>query len=164
MTTQQYEIIDNFLHPLVFKEIQDFILQQDFPWYYYDALGYDTDNEHFLFTHSVFENHTINGIEAFNKIKPIINQLDIKALIRIKLNMFTNIGKYAESVPHVDQPFEHKGAVFYLNSNNGYTILEDGTKIESVANRIVKFDTSKPHQATFCTDQKRRININFNYL
>lgn len=164
MSLLTYEIIDDFLNEDDFNKIQLFIMQQDFPWYFYDAVGYLEDNENYLFTHSVFENNQINSSEVFNRIKPIIDKLDIKALIRVKLNMFTNIGKYAESAKHIDQTYQHKGALFYLNTNNGYTILEDGTKIDSIANRLVKFDTSKPHQATFCTDKKRRININFNYF
>ena len=40
---------------------------------------------------------------------------------------------------------------------------EDGTKIESVANRVLLFDSSRPHSSTRCTDQKVRVNINLNY-
>ena len=58
----------------------------------------------------------------------------------------------------------HQGLIFHINNNNGYTILEDGTKIESIANRAVFLDTSKPHQSTTCTDQDIRLNININYV
>ena len=42
--------------------------------------------------------------------------------------------------------------------------LEDGTEIESRANRVLLFDPSKPHHSTSCTNDKRRVNININYL
>ena len=51
----------------------------------------------------------------------------------------------------------------YLNTNDGYTVFEDGTQIESVKNRILIFKTSLKHTGTNCTDQKRRVLINFNY-
>ena len=61
-------------------------------------------------------------------------------------------------------PYKHKGAILYINDNNGKTILEDGTEIESKANRLLLFDASKPHNSTSCTDAKSRINININYF
>ena len=49
-------------------------------------------------------------------------------------------------------------------NNDGFTVLHDGTKIESKRNRLLLFDGSKPHHSTNCTDDWRRININFNYF
>ena len=61
-------------------------------------------------------------------------------------------------------PFPHKGFLFYVNTNNGFTILEDGTKVESIANRALFFDSSKSHKSTTCTDEDIRVNININYV
>ena len=55
-------------------------------------------------------------------------------------------------------------SIFYVNTNNGYTEFEDGTKIESVANRMVTFPTNLKHRGTSCTDEKIRVVINFNYF
>ena len=38
-----------------------------------------------------------------------------------------------------------KTSVMYLNTNNGYTLFEDGTKVDSVANRLVTFNNSTKH-------------------
>ena len=65
---------------------------------------------------------------------------------------------------HVDYPFPHKGAIFYLNTNNGLTILEDKVEVESIENRLLLFDSSKQHKSTTCTDDKCRINVNFNFF
>ena len=65
---------------------------------------------------------------------------------------------------HVDYPYSHKAAIFYINTCDGYTKLEDGTKIDSVANRMLLFDASKPHTPSDCTNQSVRVNINFNYF
>ena len=58
---------------------------------------------------------------------------------------------------------EHKGAVFSLNTCNGGTVI-DGQKFDSVGNRILFFDPTKPHHSTSTTDVKRRLNVNINYL
>ena len=53
-------------------------------------------------------------------------------------------------------------SIFYMNTNNGYTKFEDGTKVESVANRMVTFPANMKHAETSCTDEKIRVVINFN--
>jgi hypothetical protein len=158
-----YEVIDNFLPEQELKSIQDVILGADFPWFFVNAianLGEVVEN--YYFTH-IFYRRTINS-DHYNILNPILERLNVKALIRAKANLFPNINKYIVDNKHVDHTFEHKGAMFYLNTNNGGTILEDGTKIDSVENRILIFDSSKPHSSTNCTDAKRRVNINFNYF
>ena len=65
---------------------------------------------------------------------------------------------------HTDYKFKHRGALFYINTNDGLTILDDGTEVESVENRLILFDSSKPHNSTTCTNTTCRITINFNYI
>ena len=55
-------------------------------------------------------------------------------------------------------------AIYYVNSNDGYTLFEDGTKVESVANRLVRFPASIKHTGTTCTNANRRVLINFNWF
>ena len=74
------------------------------------------------------------------------------------------MGNYIEDPKHTDYPYSHKGALFYINTNNAPTILEDGTKIEAIENRLLKFDPSFAHNSTHPTDTKTRITINFNYM
>jgi hypothetical protein len=50
-----------------------------------------------------------------------------------------------------------------MNTNNGYTYFEDGTKAKSVANRLIKFDNVMYHSGTTCTDENQRVVININY-
>ena len=55
-------------------------------------------------------------------------------------------------------------AIFYINTNNGYTYFEDGQKIESIENRMVMFPSNIPHAGATCTDEDRRVVLNLNYL
>ena len=41
---------------------------------------------------------------------------------------------------------------------------EDGTKVESIGNRLVTFDSHIKHSGTSCTDQKYRLVLNMNYF
>ena len=90
---------------------------------------------------------------------------------RIKANLRTRISKNIENEFHCDMGHisEEKQkqwttSIFYINTNNGYTEFEDGTKVESVANRMITFPTNLKHRGTSCTDEKLRVVINFNYF
>ena len=89
---------------------------------------------------------------------------NFKTMIRIKINAYPYTNTVKEHKEHIDYNYEHIGAVFSLNSCDGYTKFADGTKVESVANRIVFFDASKYHQSTTTSNAKLRYNINFNFL
>ena len=58
----------------------------------------------------------------------------------------------------------HEVMILYINTNDGYTVFEDGTKVESVANRALFFNGKFKHAGTTCTDQPIRVVLNFNYL
>ena len=89
---------------------------------------------------------------------------NFKTMIRIKMNAFPYTNVVKEHKGHIDFEYEHVGAVFSLNTCDGYTKFSDGTKSESIANRIVFFDASKEHSSTTTSNAKLRYNINFNFL
>ena len=89
---------------------------------------------------------------------------NFKTLIRIKINAYPYTNVVKEHKKHIDFEYKHIGAVFSLNTCDGYTKFADGTKVESIANRIVFFDASKKHQSTTTSNAKLRYNINFNFL
>lgn len=161
----QYQIIDNFLENHVFLKIQDAFSGGQIPWFYSPGIAKPGDEKlkTFYFTHTLYDGHSPQS-KFYELLVPIFERLQVKALLRAKANLFPNIGEYVEAGMHSDWDFKHNGAIFYINTNNGFTILNDGTKIESVANRVLLFDSSLPHASTFCTDQKVRANININYF
>ena len=107
-------------------------------------------------------------------------RLGVKRLLRSKINLLYRTKNIHEFKPfHIDIESNWLGnqqwttAIFYINTNNGYTLFEDGTKIESVANRIIEFDGDTRHTgsthtiATPCHkyDEGRfRVVLNINFL
>ena len=55
-------------------------------------------------------------------------------------------------------------SILYLNTNNGWTEIQGNGKIECVKNRLVTFDSNLIHSGYTCTDQKRKVVLNFNYV
>jgi hypothetical protein len=161
----KYEIIDNFLNVEEFNTIKNIVSSKDFYWCFHENVANADDNDDaYYFTHTFYDYSNVRSGLYNRLIIPILEKLDVCAILRAKANLYPNIGQLIENANHVDYPFEHKGAILYLNTNNGYTILEDGTKIESVENRLLKFEPHKKHRSTHCTDLKRRMNINLNYF
>ena len=158
------EIIDNFLDQQTFDVLQKTIISKDFPWYHHDNIVEDKETTNYntsLFAHIVYNNYQPQS-SIFSLLACILNQLDIKALIRIKLNNYSKTEKIEQHKAHIDYPYEHKGILYYLNSNNGYTVINN-KKVDSIKNRLVKFDPSKLHSSTSSTDDNR-INMIINYL
>tara|TARA_R100001530_G_C4310353_1_gene152845 strand:+ start:1176 stop:1523 length:348 start_codon:yes stop_codon:yes gene_type:complete len=113
-----------------------------------------------------FNGYPHEGITSpfYSILDPLFKKLNIKALIRVKANLYSNQGQIIEHDNHVDFSFKHNGAIFSLNTCNGFTALKDNTKIKSLANRLLLFDPSVPHHSSTCTDTKVRCNISINYF
>lgn len=159
-----YNIIDDFLPKNEFMAIDSVLSSDDFDWYYVSQINrlQDKDDLTSYFIHIVFsEGKASRYMHIFS---PVFSRLKIKSLIRIKANLYPRTSIIEKHAPHCDYLFPHMGAILYLNTNNGKTILEDGTEIDSVKNRLLIFDSSKYHSSTSTTDTKARINININYI
>ena len=91
-----------------------------------------------------------------------------KEIFRIKANLLTKTSEIVKNSFHIDidalDILPWKTGILYMNTNDGYTEFEDGTVVESVANKFVIFPANMKHRGTSCTNEKIRVAINFNYL
>jgi len=160
-------VIDDFLFTADFNDIQNNLVYDPlFPWHFSIETEYSAEwneNSPFQFFHGLYRN-CVPVSDHFKFLNPILAKLNPRAIIRAKINLTTRSENIIEGAFHIDQSFDHKVAIIYLNTNNGYTLFEDGTKIESVANRVVLFDGNLKHLGTNCTDKQRRVVLNINYL
>ena len=169
-----YGVIDDYLPQKEFEILQSAIMEpsnipnENIGWEYSPIIT-SKDNpkedwKYFYMLHLIYSHSLVLSPFFYEKMYPILNELNIKALIRIKCNMYPNAEKVHEHKEHIDYQWKHKTALFSLNTCNGYTKLKDGTKINSVANRMLLFDASLSHQSTTTSDTTARFNINFNYF
>jgi len=165
MSKLTYNISDNFISQKELSSMIELITGVNFPWYFQEQINthhLKTDNS-FYFTHLLFIDNRINS-DAFDVFFPIIDKLQAKSLIRVKLNCYPRTEKIQENEPHKDYEYDHKGLIFYFNNCDGYTKLNGSTKIETVANRALFFNPALPHQSSTCTNAKARFNMNINYF
>jgi len=156
----------DFLMKEIFNNIKNNIIHDNFfPWFLKEKLNENQENSALdsYFTHSFYLNNNINS-DKFNLIKPLIDKLKAKALLRVVANFYYRTDKIVEHPMHCDYQFPHKGALLSLNTCDGFTILEDGTRVPSVENQLLHLATDKPHASTSTTNAKGRFNIIVNYF
>ena len=161
-------VIDNFLEIQSFQNLQN-IMFENMPWYYNPTIDYKDDEEKFQFTHGFYNQKIGHQTPYYDLFADVFKALKAKEVYRVKANLLTRTSEIVPNRFHTDIQgnwgvIPYTTSILYMNTNNGYTEFEDGTKIESVANRFISFPVETKHRGTSCTDEKIRVVINFNYL
>lgn len=166
-----FQIIDNFLPADDFKKLQEIMLSSWFPWYKIDfklnkdsRLDQSLEKYNLQFIHTFYKEHR-SWSEFMTNIAPLVGKIDPLSIIRIKANLTTATEYLVKYDLHNDFYDDRiTTAIYYLNTNNGYTHFEDGSIVDSVENRLVKFNSTKLHSGTTCTDKKFRCVLNLNFI
>ena len=167
----KYEVIDNFLDEEYFDSLVTLFTDkektgnQDMPWYFQPNIS-DKDvieDKLFYMTHMLYTDNMPMS-SHYDNLFPLLEKLEAGCLMRIKANLYPHTEILHEHPPHIDYKLSNTGAILSLNTCDGYTKLKDGTKIGSVANRILLFDAGEEHCSTTTTNIPARINININYI
>tara|TARA_A100001388_G_scaffold276486_1_gene264396 strand:+ start:1356 stop:1850 length:495 start_codon:yes stop_codon:yes gene_type:complete len=159
------KIYDNFLENENFYDLQEFILSDDFAWYYGTIISDKDSISNYQFVHYFYAG--LIPYQGFEVLEPILKILKPKALDRVKVNCLPRSNEIIISGLHTDldeTDIPWKTALLYVNTNNGYTIFENKTKVESIENRLCIFPHQLKHSGTTCTDKNRRIVLNINYI
>ena len=168
------KVIDDFLGYKEFQRLRSEIMSPVFDWNFVpmsDSIKEDPNKFSGQFVHLAYSN-CVPRTTFFNNLMPVLSRLDATTLNRIKVNLQPRTEEPVEGMFHSDlggdMDIETRKtwttSVYYINTNNGYTEFEDGTKVESVENRMVKFSSDTLHRGVTCTDEQTRVVINFNYL
>ena len=199
-TTELYKEYPNFLDQEYFNHLYGIVTQgkSQFYWNFQEEVAYKGDvspdsRDAFYFIHPVFGD--LGPQSAFhNELQPLYEKLNVRALLRVRVIMYVNQGRFMIHSPHIDYNFQHSAALLYMNTCNGYTLMadehiniqasqnvvgsdlkfkredndqlpfQDQNKSMSVANKMTIHDGSRPHCSTTTTDQKKRILIAINYF
>ena len=158
------EVKNNFLNKKILKVFLDKISNSYFPWYLQNKINDIDKSGYGYFTHSLFLDRQVNS-SFYELIMPdIIKSLNIKSLIRARLNLYPRTSESIKHAYHVDYDFKHKAAVYFINSNNGFLFFKNPLKkIKPEANKCVIFDGEHSHSSSSCTDKTNRITLNINY-
>ena len=155
-------IYKNFLPNEDINFINKIMTSDSFPWYFRPTQVKNSLKDTPFLSHTFFYNGNKNS-EFFFFIEPILKKLKIKNILNIRANLsLRGLFYCAWHVDDFTKNLKHNTAIFYLNTNNGYTEFKD-SKIKCQKNKIIVFEANKEHRAVGQTDKPTRMVINFNY-
>ena len=161
-------VIDDYLLTPDFYTLKASLLAPEFDWHFCPKIiegpVLDLPEPTYQLVH-IFYLDNAPYSDKLSILNPLFRRLPINSLVRIKANLNPQVFKQEPTGFHCDfDNMNSTTAIFYLNTNNGYTLFEDGSKIESVENRLVLFPTSFKHSGVGCTDSPYRLVVNINYF
>jgi hypothetical protein len=165
-----YVVYDNFLNAEEYGIIKQYLGPGGaFPWRLGSRINaHDESNDDMYFATMIYHSYE-DGWKNDIDSKPfqfISSKIHIESLFRIKANLYfpSKTKEVQHHAPHRDSNFKHQGALFFLTTCDAPTTMEDGTKIESIENRLLLFDPTSMHSSSSPTNAPYRVTINFNYF
>lgn len=165
------KVVDDFLDKRLFRAFLTAVTAESFPWEVSQVISnpppglppeHNRQHVHGFYLHKP-------GIQyaspMFELVRPVLAQLRPRQVFKVKLNRTLRQDHHIEYGMHVD--VQRPGvttAVLYLNTNNGFTVFENGPRVESIANRLLMFDASERHTGASCTDAAYRLVLNINII
>ena len=171
----EIKVIDDFLNEEDFKKLEKIFCPR-IPWEFSDVISDERlmcdPKYNFQYVHTIFHKEKLLS-NFYDYTVPFLNKIDARALVRVKINSVCRQEEIIVHGFHTDIEYKEyhptgldgmRTAILYLNTNNGFTFFENGTKVESVANRCVLFPAHYKHSGSTCTDVHRRLALNVVYF
>ena len=187
--TEKVEIIDNLLDDYSFEQLKLGLLPDGentapLPWTFGGKAGGNTGElKNYQFNYLFYRGYpNFYCDQNYHLVDPILEKIpDLYQLVRIKANLQPHSEEKYVSAWHWDTSVGQERdennvvlkegtpiknayvGIFYLNTNNGYTELDDGTKVDSVANRLLIFPNEMKRRGVSTNDTmfKSVVNIVF---
>ena len=164
------KVVDDFLDIDDFTNLKNIMEGLYFPWYWNPRTTSYDNTPQMIHNFIVYDKVNSPYLDLLKESK-LFEKLGLAYIARCKANLNyktieNNVGSFHTDFSD-DSGDSMEGittSIFYINTNNGGTQFSDGTRVKSVANRLVKFDCSQEHASVSCTDEDRRVLINVNYF
>ena len=165
------QIKDNFLPLDTFLKFEKLVQGNNFGWYLSEVIGLSDEFiatcnkiDNYQFTHMFYYNNIPQSRYYEEYISPFISLLNIKSMLKAKINLNPKTEKNIKHGFHRDTYIDESfTSILYFNNTNGYTEFKNGEKVQDVKNRLVTFPSHLYHTGNTCTDNSYRIVLNLNY-
>lgn len=195
------EIFDDVIEvrDLIPKAYQNYILEQltslKFPWYYNPTMvspGDPVANEagniagfnHFLFEEQKSVSPFFDTMYPLVLSIPQVNNFSFQKIERMRFNLTLKNKTDVMHLPHIDSPYPHWNAIYYVNSCDGDTVIFNETndtfkqfdyktmletekftvkhRVTPEQGKMVIFPGQYYHSSSFTSNSKHRIVLNIN--
>ena len=174
MINGSYKVIENVLSKEDFNDVINFLLGENFPYYFVPTTDGKDGIE--MFSHLVVKNFQINS-DAYKfisqRLMPLFqiikSESGANCILRIKVNFYPKTKKKKMMGVHTDfqnSEIEYLTCVYNLTNCDGFTgLFIDGNEvqIQSKANQLIMFDGNIEHYGSTSTNENRLI-INFDFI
>ena len=146
------KVVDNFLPEKDFEQIKSVLEGSDIPWYWNEESIPGKDNSYYDDTPQLCHTFISWDEDGAAIISPFFNifkstgclsKLSAHSLVKFKANLNYRTSDNHVGGFHTDFQDEQKNGVttsiLYINTNNGGTQFEDGTRVKSIANSVMEF-------------------------
>ena len=164
------KVVDDFLDIDDFTNLKNIMEGLYFPWYW-NPRTTRYDNTPQMIHNFIFKSQVKSSYLDLLKESKLFEKLGLSYIARCKANLNYKTIENDVGSFHTDFLYDSGDSmegittsILYINTNNGGTQISNGTRVKSVANRLVKFDCSQEHASVSCTDEDRRMLININYF
>jgi len=158
------KIKKNFLPEELSLKLENTITSFDFSWFLQKEISHNDKSGYCYFTHNLYENNKVNS-SLYQHIMPeFLKILKAKNLIRAKLNLYTRTENIIKHIYHIDYPWKHMTALYFINDNKVPLVFKKPFKeIIPEKNKCVIFNGDQEHKSSSCTDKPFRLTLNINY-
>lgn len=166
-------IKDDIISQQYQNHIQNIITNTEFPWaFLQDVTNYvpKTSVVNPAFSHIVFyENNISRYYDVFHSLLlTICDKLNIQILnlYRIRIGCLLRSNDNSSPCFHTDFDIEHKTLLYYVNTSDGDTLVENGdeyAKITPKSGRVLLFNGSKLHASSNPIISPYRFVVTFNF-
>jgi len=159
----KYNIINNFIEPVLFSSIRDTLTGDTFFWFYNDFVNY-RPCDGYKFTNEIIKDSNLTNtifINYLNMVKPVLEKITHQKLHSVRFNLFT---KTPESQKYIINHHKKnsKVAILFANNTNG-GIEIDNNFIKSTENQLVSFDSNTEYNIVTPTKDEIFTYLVINY-
>jgi len=160
----KHKITLDLLEQEFYRNMQFICLGDNFTWFLKSGSNVDDLESDYYLTHTFYKDNVAFS-NYFDFIQSnLLNFIKINSLISVKAIMLPS-NKQVKSIEIINEfDFKHNQAIYFVNSTNGNTILQDDTKIKLNENSILYLESSQKIYSENCTNKKAKVMILIDYF
>lgn len=171
------KIFDNVVNEKNSKKLEDFLLNDNFPWFFVkkssgksqEVVGFNdtVQFEHHFIRDSQIASQAIHQVMYLMDWDNVVKETKVSpSIFRMKSNLLLKT-QSSPNTPHIDLSAPHIVLLYYVNDSSGPTIFYDENlkvvnEVSPKRGRMVIFDGSIYHSSSPPQINSHRCVINFN--